>query len=125
MNQQKFREIRIPIQLYSFLPQQPHTLLSRFDLIFLMLDPQDEVFDRRLGRHLVSLYYKTEATSSDELLDMSILRDYLAYAKQIYNPKLTDEAANLLTQSYVSMRQVGAGRGQITAYPRYVLKEMI
>jgi len=98
--------------------QLPHTLLSRFDLIFLMLDPQDEVFDRRLGRHLVSLYYKTEATSSDELLDMSILRDYLAYAKQIYNPKLTDEAANLLTQSYVSMRQVGAGRGQITAYPR-------
>ena len=85
-----------------------------------MLDPQDEVFDRRLGRHLVSLYYKTEATSSDEQLDMSILRDYLAYAKQVYNPKLTDEAANLLTQSYVSMRQVGAGRGQITAYPRYV-----
>merc|ERR1712079_41860 len=98
--------------------QLPHTLLSRFDLIFLMLDPQDYKFDRRLGRHLVSLYYKTEATSSDELLDMSILRDYLAYAKQIYNPKLTDEAANLLTQSYVSMRQVGAGRGQITAYPR-------
>merc|ERR1711981_75240 len=98
--------------------QLPHTLLSRFDLIFLILDPQDEVFDRRLGRHLVSLYYKSQQESNEELLDMSILRDYIAYAKQTFNPKLTDEAGTLLTQSYVRMRQVGSGRGQITAYPR-------
>merc|ERR1712002_634848 len=37
--------------------QLPHTLLSRFDLIFLILDPQDELFDRRLANHLVSLYH--------------------------------------------------------------------
>lgn len=38
-----------------------HPLLNicRFDLIFLMLDPQDETYDRRLANHLVSLYYKT------------------------------------------------------------------
>ena len=41
-----------------------------------------------------------------------------AYAKQQFNPKLTDEAGTLLTQSYVKMRQIGSGRGQITAYPR-------
>lgn len=35
----------------------PHTLMSRFDLIFLILDPQDELFDKRLATHLVSLYY--------------------------------------------------------------------
>ena len=35
-------------------------LLNRFDLIFLMLDPQDEQFDRRLGTHLVSLYHQTQ-----------------------------------------------------------------
>merc|ERR1712156_1183791 len=98
--------------------QLPHTLLSRFDLIFLMLDPQDEVFDRRLGRHLVSLYYKSQEESNEELIEMSVLRDYIAYAKQTFNPKLTDEAGTLLTQSYVRMRQVGSGRGQITAYPR-------
>lgn len=33
----------------------PPTLLSRFDLIFLVLDPQDEEYDRRLARHLVKL----------------------------------------------------------------------
>ena len=93
--------------------QLPHTLLSRFDLIFLILDPQDEVFDRRLGRHLVSLYYKSATESNEEMLDMSILRDYLAYAKQTFNPKLTDESGTLLTQSYVKMRQVGSGKQSI------------
>ena len=78
-----------------------------------------QVFDRRLGRHLVSLYYKTQRDSNEELVEMSVLRDYLAYAKQTFNPKLSDEAGTLLTQSYVRMRQVGSGRGQITAYPRY------
>merc|ERR1712241_1290385 len=98
--------------------QLPHTLMSRFDLIFLMLDPQDEVSDRRLGRHLVSLYYRSDDHAKEEQLDMSVLRDYLLHAKQTYNPKLTDEAGNQLIQLYVRMRQVGSGRGQITAFPR-------
>lgn len=34
----------------------PPTLLSRFDLIYLVLDNQNEQSDRRLANHLVSLY---------------------------------------------------------------------
>jgi len=98
--------------------QLPHTLMSRFDLIFLMLDPQDETYDRRLGRHLVSLYYRTAEQSEEESLDMSVLRDYITYAKQTFQPKLTEEAGTELIQSYVKMRQVGSGRGQVTAFPR-------
>ena len=37
--------------------QLPHTLMSRFDLIFLVLDPKDEAYDRKLATHLVSLYH--------------------------------------------------------------------
>lgn len=40
----------------------------RFDLIFLILDPQDELFDKRLARHLVSLYYKSAEKEEEELL---------------------------------------------------------
>lgn len=47
--------------------QLPHTLLSRFDLIFLVLDPQDELFDRRLASHLVSLYYVTKHEEEDTM----------------------------------------------------------
>ena len=48
--------------------QLPHTLMSRFDLIFLILDPQDEVFDRRLAAHLVSMYYATREEDEDTLV---------------------------------------------------------
>ena len=96
----------------------PHTLLSRFDLIFLMLDPQDDKFDRRLGKHMVSLYFKTEPEKEDEMIDMSVLRDYIAYAKEHIRPTLSEEAQQRLVQAYVEMRRVGSGQGQITAYPR-------
>jgi DNA replication licensing factor MCM4 len=36
----------------------PPTLLSRFDLIYLVLDKQNEQSDRRLANHIVSLYSK-------------------------------------------------------------------
>lgn len=50
--------------------------------------------------------------------DMSVLRDYLAYAKEHINPVLSELAQQRLIQAYVDMRKVGAGRGQISAYPR-------
>lgn len=40
----------------------------RFDLIFLMLDPQNEVYDRRLARHLVSLYFQSRHEEEEQLM---------------------------------------------------------
>uniref|UniRef100_A0A8C3B4U3 DNA replication licensing factor MCM4 n=1 Tax=Cyclopterus lumpus TaxID=8103 RepID=A0A8C3B4U3_CYCLU len=98
--------------------QLPHTLLSRFDLIFLMLDPQDEAYDRRLAHHLVSLYYQSEEQLEEEFLDMAMLRDYIAYARTYINPKLSEEASQALIEAYVDMRKIGSGRGMVSAYPR-------
>ena len=98
--------------------QLEHTLLSRFDLIYLMLDPQDENYDRRLARHLVSLYYKTEDEVDENVLGIDILKDYIGYARSYVHPKITEEAGHALIQAYVEMRKLGSGKGQITAYPR-------
>ncbi|KIH46872.1 hypothetical protein ANCDUO_23071 [Ancylostoma duodenale] len=98
--------------------QLPHTLLSRFDLIFLLVDPQDEAYDRRLANHLVSLYYKDSAETQVEKLDMALLRDYIAYAKANIHPKLTDESSQFIIDKYLFMRKAGAQHGQISAYPR-------
>uniref|UniRef100_A0A669E0T4 DNA replication licensing factor MCM4 n=1 Tax=Oreochromis niloticus TaxID=8128 RepID=A0A669E0T4_ORENI len=98
--------------------QLPHTLLSRFDLIFLMLDPQDEAYDRRLAHHLVSLYYQTEEQMEEEFLDMAVLKDYIAYARTYINPRLSEEASQALIEAYVDMRKIGSGRGMVSAYPR-------
>lgn len=35
----------------------PPTLLSRFDLVYLVLDKHDEERDRKLAKHLVSLFW--------------------------------------------------------------------
>lgn len=98
----------------------PHTLLSRFDLIFLILDSQDEAFDRRLAAHLVGLYHEgTHHTNTDsDILDMAILKKYLAYAKTYVKPRLSEEASQSLIHAYVNMRKIGSGSGKITAYPR-------
>lgn len=96
----------------------PHTLISRFDLIFLILDPQDEAFDRRLAMHLVSLYHQSAAEQDEDDLDMSTLKDYLSYAKNNIAPKLTEEASQALIHAYVDMRKAGSNRGAVSAYPR-------
>uniref|UniRef100_A0A674F1I9 DNA replication licensing factor MCM4 n=1 Tax=Salmo trutta TaxID=8032 RepID=A0A674F1I9_SALTR len=79
--------------------QLPHTLLSRFDLIFLMLDPQDEAYDRRLAHHLVALYYQSEEQIEEEFLDMAVLKDYIAYARTYINPRLNEEASQALIEA--------------------------
>uniref|UniRef100_A0A8C5GBB6 DNA replication licensing factor MCM4 n=1 Tax=Gouania willdenowi TaxID=441366 RepID=A0A8C5GBB6_GOUWI len=96
----------------------PLCLFLRFDLIFLMLDPQDEAYDRRLAHHLVSLYYHGEEQMEEEFLDMSVLKDYIAYARTYISPRLSEEASQALIEAYVDMRKIGSGRGMVSAYPR-------
>ncbi|KAF6100148.1 minichromosome maintenance complex component 4 [Phyllostomus discolor] len=98
--------------------QLPHTLLSRFDLIFLMLDPQDEAYDRRLAHHLVALYYQSEEQVEEEFMDMAVLKDYIAYAHSMVMPRLSQEASQALIEAYVDMRKIGSSRGMVSAYPR-------
>ncbi|CAD5211429.1 unnamed protein product [Bursaphelenchus xylophilus] len=98
----------------------PHTLLSRFDLIFLIIDPKTEEYDRRLARHLVNFYVNREDLEEEvhATLDIALLRDYIAYAKDNINPKLSQNADQALLQYYLEMREAGKRTGHITAYSR-------
>ena len=49
---------------------------------------------------------------------MSMLKDYIGYAKEYIHPSLSEKASQAFIESYVEMRKVGSGRGQISAYPR-------
>ena len=62
--------------------QLPPTLMSRFDLVFLIiLDPQDEQYDKKLARH-----YRDQSQAEEDSFSMTVLRDNLKYAKQTYKP---------------------------------------
>jgi len=100
--------------------QLPHTLMSRFDLIFLVLDPKDESFDRKLAQHLVSLYH-TECGGESQRsnrIENDVLRDYVGYARASIKTTLSEEARQQLIQYYLDMRLVGSGKGTVCAYPR-------
>lgn len=45
-----------------------NTILCRFDLIFLLLDPQKDSYDRRLARHMISLYFRSPEEEDADLL---------------------------------------------------------
>jgi len=88
----------------------PPTLLSRFDLVYLVLDRIDEMNDRRLAKHLVSMYLEDapENASSREILPVEFLTAYISYARTNIHPKITDEAHRALVDAYVAMRALGA-----------------
>lgn len=88
----------------------PPTLLSRFDLVYLVLDRIDESADRRLARHLVDMYLedRTETGSTSEILPIDFLTAYISYARTNIQPTITQSAADTLVSSYVSMRSLGA-----------------
>ena len=97
------------------------TLLSRFDLIYLVLDKPNAETDRRLARHLVNLYYDVPTTRQPELKKKE-LAEYISYARENIHPKLTNEAGDALVEGYVDMRRLGINRQTakkvITSTPR-------
>jgi DNA replication licensing factor MCM4 len=90
--------------------QLPPTLLSRFDLIYLILDAPNVDHDRRLAQHLVGLYYETPNVVEPPM-DQALLRDYIEYARQNIHPEISDEAASYLIDSYLEMRNPSNGSG--------------
>ncbi|KAH0565775.1 hypothetical protein GP486_000820 [Trichoglossum hirsutum] len=109
----------------------PPTLLSRFDLVYLVLDRIDEQADRRLARHLVGMYLEDapeNAAGSQEILPVEFLTSYISYARANIQPRITEEASEELVRSYVEMRKLGedirAAERRITATTRQ-LESMI
>lgn len=108
----------------------PPPLLSRFDLVYLILDKVDEKIDRQLARHLTDMYLEDapDTVSTNYVLPVDFLTVYVQYAKENYNPVLTEEAKNELVRTYVEMRKLGedlrASEKRITATTRQ-LESMI
>lgn len=88
----------------------PPTLLSRFDLVYLVLDGIDEATDRRLARHLVDMYIedRPDSGATHETLSIEFLTTYISYARTHIQPTITQPAAEKLVSSYVAMRALGA-----------------
>ena len=76
-------------------------LLSRFDLIFVMLDEPDEERDEKIARHIL---YNTD--DKKPIIDYDLFRKYIIYAKEeVKDVVITDEANEELVKFYKELRK--------------------
>ncbi len=93
----------------------PPTLINRFDLIFPIRDIPDKDTDDKMARFILQLHSKVTSEEAD--VPTGFLRKYIAYAKQMLRPTLTDTAIQEIQDYYVKMRTSEIVEGQITAVP--------
>jgi replicative DNA helicase Mcm len=103
----------------------PPTILSRFDLIFPIIDVMDEVKDAALADYMLKTHAagtgtEKEAQQGPELLDRQLLRKYIAYARQNLRPVLTPAAMKKIKEYYVELRRKGKLDGAVPITPRQI-----
>ena len=86
------------------IPQQINispALLSRFDVIFILRDLPNRTQDEAIARHVLQ-EHKQEIVR--DVIDPKLIRKYVAYARKVVKPKLTDEAISEIMEFYISIR---------------------
>ncbi|KAG7963808.1 hypothetical protein I3843_09G136400 [Carya illinoinensis] len=92
----------------------PPAILSRFDLVYVMIDDPDDQTDYHVAHHIVRVHQKREEALSPAFTTAELKR-YIAYAKTL-KPKLNSEARKLLVDSYVALRRGDTAPGSRVAY---------
>ena len=89
---------------YKILAEQidlPAPIISRFDLIFVIEDKPSREKDSELAEHILKTH---QFNTVDYEIEPELLRKYIAYARKNVNPRLTEDANNVLKEFYVSTR---------------------
>jgi replicative DNA helicase Mcm len=95
----------------------PVTLLSRFDLLFIMKDVPEADSDSRMSDHILTLH-RLKTTPEEPPLLPEMLRKYIAYAKRI-EPALTEDSVSAIRQYYLKMRSLsGSTESPVVITPR-------
>jgi len=88
----------------------PPALLSRFDLIFTMMDNPNEDMDEITAKHVANLHYAGELDSSNSkgfepVIPLDLFRKYIAYAKRNTKPVMSEAAKQKFINFYVGLRR--------------------
>ncbi|CAG9789201.1 unnamed protein product [Diatraea saccharalis] len=93
------------------------TILSRFDMIFIVKDEHDQDRDITLAKHIISVHMgggSAERETAAGELPLSVLRRYAAYCRGRCGPRLSAPAAERLRARYVLMRTGAAQQERST-----------
>ena len=99
-----------PSRLFAENVTLPVTILSRFDLLFILKDVPDKETDSKMTEHILNLHRKG-VPPVEPPIPPDLLRKYIGYAKTHITPTLTKEAMERLKDFYLSMRSASLAEG--------------
>jgi replicative DNA helicase Mcm len=99
----------------------PPSLMSRFDLIFPIIDILDDEKDSKLATNILATHMgKKNIEREETLLDKELLRKYIAYARRNISPQLSQAASDRIRDFYVGLRRRSKDAGAVAITPRYL-----
>jgi len=101
----------------------PVTILSRFDLIFVLRDVPNKETDSKMSQHILEIHRKG-LSPVEPPISIDILRKYISYAKGI-KPVLTQEALQRLNDFYLAMRAASETEGSPVAITARQLESLV
>eukprot|EP00048_Salpingoeca_helianthica_P003470 m.67630 g.67630 ORF g.67630 m.67630 type:complete len:736 (+) comp12719_c0_seq4:22-2229(+) len=82
------------------------TILSRFDLIFVVKDEHDEARDQSLARHVLNVHMRaTEAPERVGELTVPFLKKFIEFCRTRCGPRLSAAARDKLASHFVRIRE--------------------
>ncbi len=101
----------------------PVTILSRFDLIFVLRDVPNKEADGKMSRHILEIH-RRGVSPVEAPVDAELLRKYISYAKSI-KPELSEEALKALSDFYLAMRSASETEGSPVAITARQLESLV
>ncbi|HDQ05183.1 MAG TPA: minichromosome maintenance protein MCM [Candidatus Bathyarchaeota archaeon] len=101
----------------------PVTILSRFDLIFVLRDVPEKTKDAQMTEHILDLH-RTGVTPVEPPIEPDLFRKYVSYAKNL-KPVLTQEALERLKNFYLLMRAASETEGTPVAITARQLESLV
>jgi len=101
----------------------PVTILSRFDLIFVLRDVPNKELDDKMSEHILEIHRKGLSPVEPPIAS-ELLRKYISYAKGI-KPVLTEEALRRLKDFYLAMRSASESEGSPVAITARQLESLV
>ncbi len=101
----------------------PVTILSRFDLIFVLRDVPNKDADYKMTQHILEIH-RRGSSPVEAQVDAELLRKYVSYAKGI-KPVLGNEALKALSDFYLAMRSASETEGSPVAITARQLESLV
>jgi replicative DNA helicase Mcm len=101
----------------------PVTILSRFDLIFVLRDVPNKEADSKMSEHILEIHRKG-LSPVEPPIPLELLRKYVSYAKGV-KPTLTQEALKRLNDFYLAMRSASEAEGSPVAITARQLESLV